>query len=616
MLLLLGAKDLFHTMVEHVVLHGADDISDMWKRTSISLITVRELWQKYQEKGYVVTQKAAVLPAAEWSDAKLDEFSDRRVNEELESAMGRVPTLTDASNEYEFMLWLMRVAKAVVQVDDSRKLIPIYERVWREMARVIKAGVPDRWQSFVEPLAFERSPQILIDTMLKATTKVRDKALQQMRNKLNSIINGPFWTAANLARDMVRVDRLGLRQSMRQWIMDDLDLLTIKARMIDMPRLTEVRKNAINTFDADYATMCHRLNEPDEQVPSSNQPQLRGQVNALGWEREDEHHDHFFQREQLQRLQQLPRWERLETEVPLGQRGERTQLQAQQQSLLAPKGRQRRQEWQSEQLSEQTSSTGATLHVAYLPGQTNTLETRMSGVGEETMLQSVLSHGRPTTPQPSVPNGSERTSQRCSNRSSESTTPIRQHQQREQATSKQISTQLLRRQPNASAADGRELSTYAEPTARSKPRTTSAACIFEPTTLSSGRCLEIVGREVRHGKQMHEGHFYRNMFITLYLEVCTPTPPSQAQQSLYIPKIPLYCDLCNNECVFLNEQAFSKHCWTAHGVRVTLKDWRRHYALKDNKAELKRWLRGIYWLINNSQPCLTLQQSTKPERDW
>lgn len=57
-----------------------------------------------------------------------------------------------------------------------------------------------------------------------------------------------------------------------------------------MPRLTEVRKNAINTFDADYATMCHRLNEPDEQVPSSNQPQLRGQVNALGWEREDEHH--------------------------------------------------------------------------------------------------------------------------------------------------------------------------------------------------------------------------------------------------------------------------------------------------------------------------------------
>ena len=138
--------------------------------------------------------------------------------------------------------------------------------------RVIKAGVPDRWQSFVEPLAFERSPQILIDTMLKATTKVRDKALQQMRNKLNSIINGPFWTAANLARDMVRVDRLGLRQSMRQWIMDDLDLLTIKARMIEMPRLTEVRKNAINTFDADYATMCHRLNEPDEQVPSSNQP--------------------------------------------------------------------------------------------------------------------------------------------------------------------------------------------------------------------------------------------------------------------------------------------------------------------------------------------------------
>ena len=216
MLLLLGAQDLFHTMVEHVVLHGADDISDMWKRTSISLITVRELWQKYQEKGYVVTQKAAVLPAAEWSDAKLDEFSDRRVNEELESAMGRVPTLTDASNEYEFMLWLMRVAKAVVQVDDSRKLTPIYERVWREMARVIKAGVPDRWQSFVEPLAFERSPQILIDTMLKATTKVRDKALQQMRNKLNSIINGPFWTAANLARDMVRVDRLGLRQSMRQ----------------------------------------------------------------------------------------------------------------------------------------------------------------------------------------------------------------------------------------------------------------------------------------------------------------------------------------------------------------------------------------------------------------
>ena len=204
--------------------------------------------------------------------------------------MGRVPTLTDASNEYEFMLWLMRVAKAVVQVDDSRKLTPIYERVWREMARVIKAGVPDRWQSFVEPLAFERSPQILIDTMLKATTKVRDKALQQMRNKLNSIINGPFWTAANLARDMVRVDRLGLRQSMRQWIMDDLDLLTIKARMIEMPRLTEVRKNAINTFDADYATMCHRLNEPDEQVPSSNQPQLRGQVNALGWEREDEHH--------------------------------------------------------------------------------------------------------------------------------------------------------------------------------------------------------------------------------------------------------------------------------------------------------------------------------------
>ena len=332
------------------------------------------------------------------------------------------------------------------------------------------------------------------------------------------------------------------------------------------------------------------------------------------WPRARREANHFFQREQLQRLQQLPRWERLETEVPLGQRGERTQLQAQQQSLLAPKGRQRRQEWQSEQLSEQTSSTGATLHVAYLPGQTNTLETRMSGVGEETMLQSVLSHGRPTTPQPSVPNGSERTSQRCSNRSSESTTPIRQHQQREQATSKQISTQLLRRQPNASAADGRELSTYAEPTARSKPRTTSAACIFEPTTLSSGRCLEIVGREVRHGKQMHEGHFYRNMFITLYLEVCTPTPPSQAQQSLYIPKISLYCDLCNNECVFLNEQAFSKHCWTAHGVRVTLKDWRRHYALKDNKAELKRWLRGIYWLINNSQPCLTLQQSTKPER--
>ena len=131
---------------------------------------------------------------------------------------------------------------------------------------------------------------ILIDTMLKATTKVRDKALQQMRNKLNSIINGSFWTAANLARDMVRVDQLGLRQSMRQWIMDDLDLLTIKARMIEMPRLTEVRKNAINTFDADYATMCHRLNEPDEQDPSSNQPQLRGQVNALGWEREDEHH--------------------------------------------------------------------------------------------------------------------------------------------------------------------------------------------------------------------------------------------------------------------------------------------------------------------------------------
>ena len=160
MLLLLGAQDLFHTMVEHVVLHGADDISDMWKRTSISLITVRELWQKYQEKGYVVTQKAAVLPAAEWSDAKLDEFSDRRVNEELESAMGRVPTLTDASNEYEFMLWLMRVAKAVVQVDDSRKLTPIYERVWREMARVIKAGVPDRWQSFVEPLAFEITSNI------------------------------------------------------------------------------------------------------------------------------------------------------------------------------------------------------------------------------------------------------------------------------------------------------------------------------------------------------------------------------------------------------------------------------------------------------------------------
>ena len=53
--------------------------------------------------------------------------------------------------------------------------------------------------------------QVLVETMLKGTTKVRDKALQQLRSKLNSIINGPFWAAANLARDMVMIDRLGLR---------------------------------------------------------------------------------------------------------------------------------------------------------------------------------------------------------------------------------------------------------------------------------------------------------------------------------------------------------------------------------------------------------------------
>ena len=70
-----------------------------------------------------------------------------------------------------------------------------------------------------------------------------------------------------------------------------------------------------------------------------------------------------------------------------------------------------------------------------------------------------------------------------------------------------------------------------------------------------------MGREVRHGKQMHEGHFYRNMFITLYLEVCTPTPPAQAQQSLYIPKISLYCDLCNNECVLSFQQALLDSTW-------------------------------------------------------
>ena len=111
-----------------------------------------------------------------------------------------------------------------------------------------------------------------------------------------------------------------------------------------------------------------------------------------------------------------------------------------------------------------------------------------------------------------------------------------------------------------------------------------------------------MGREVRHVKHMQ----VTSTETCLLLYIWKSTPPSQAQQSLYIPKISLYCDLCNNECVFLNEKAFSKHCWTAHGVRVTLKDWRRHYALKDNKAELKRWLLA--------QPCLTLQQYTKPER--
>jgi hypothetical protein len=78
---------------------------------------------------------------------------------------------------------------------------------------------------------------------------------------------------------------------MRQWISDELELPTIKARMMEMPSLSEVRKAAINTFDADFATMCQRLDvDGFSSTTNLQQVQARTQINMVGWN-QDEYQD-------------------------------------------------------------------------------------------------------------------------------------------------------------------------------------------------------------------------------------------------------------------------------------------------------------------------------------
>ena len=82
-----------------------------------------------------------------------------------------------------------------------------------------------------------------------------------MKEHLNSIVNGEFWSAAKYTTDCLRIERLSHFSSLNLWVSEEIALADIKLRLQSLPGISQERRASIGSFDVSFDDMCARVEQ-------------------------------------------------------------------------------------------------------------------------------------------------------------------------------------------------------------------------------------------------------------------------------------------------------------------------------------------------------------------
>ena len=105
----------------------------------------------------------------------------------------------------------------------------------------------------------------MVERLVSKTKHLAPTASIMMKEHLNSIVNGEFWSAAKYTTDCLRIERLSHFSSLHQWVSEEIALADIKLRLQSLPGISQERRASIGSFDVSFEDMCARV----EQKPSA-----------------------------------------------------------------------------------------------------------------------------------------------------------------------------------------------------------------------------------------------------------------------------------------------------------------------------------------------------------
>ena len=128
----------------------------------------------------------------------------------------------------------------------------------RELGPELQLKTPARWKAINQGLDYStNTPYIMVERLVSKTKHLAPTASIMMKEHLNSIVNGEFWSAAKYTTDCLRIERLSHFSSLNLWVSEEIALADIKLRLRSLPGISQERRASIGSFDVSFEdTVC------------------------------------------------------------------------------------------------------------------------------------------------------------------------------------------------------------------------------------------------------------------------------------------------------------------------------------------------------------------------
>ena len=141
---------------------------------------------------------------------------------------------------------------------------------WRALGVKIKANVPSQFPIPQDARAASAHPIQILQIMLRDMPATRkNRAIAQMTATLMANPTLEFRKLAELARDLLTIERLSLSDDVKVWMQPDISVASLKNKIALIPDIPKQRRSALTiTNDITFEKLCDRMEEHEEALLS------------------------------------------------------------------------------------------------------------------------------------------------------------------------------------------------------------------------------------------------------------------------------------------------------------------------------------------------------------